>query len=162
MPLRGANGLIDWRPAAVCARGRMRPDAYGIYRYAGRTYGFSLEVDRSTEDAEDYLQKFQAYYSYLETGAYERDYADFPTILVVTTSYAAERRIAAVLRALAVGRTPVPVLLTTTGLIAQDRDGPLGRIWRESAAGGPDSEAIRRRCWVLGPAVGRRREGVRR
>jgi hypothetical protein len=160
-PTAWGDALVAWRPAAVCARGRVRPDAYGIYRQAGRIYGFFLELDRSTEDAADYGEKFRAYYAYLETGAYELDYAAFPTVLVVTTSYAAERRIAAVLRALAVDRAPLPVLLTTEDLIARDPEGVLGPVWGEPGAGGADPGARRRR-WLLGPTAGPEQEGGRR
>jgi hypothetical protein len=160
-PTAWGDALVEWRPATVCARGRVRPDAYGIYRQAGRAYGFFLELDRSTEDVGDYLEKFRAYCAYLETEAYERDYAAFPTVLVVTTSYAAERRIAAVLRALAVDRTPLPALLTTDDLIARDPDGVLGPVWWEPAAGGADAGARRRR-WLLGPTEGREKEDGRR
>src|SRR5262249_33502000 len=63
---------------------------------------------------------------------------------------AAERLIAGVLRASARGRAPLPVLLTTTDLIAGHRDGALGPVWREPAAeaAGGRSPPLRR-AWLL-------------
>jgi Replication-relaxation len=126
------DALVDWRGAAACARNGILPDGYGVYRARGDLYGFLLEYDRGTMRARDYRRKLTAYYRYRDTGRFQRDYAGFPTILVVTSGPGAENRIARVLSAAAVGRQPpLPVLLTTLGRIDAHREGLLGQIWRE-------------------------------
>ena len=141
------EAVVEWRNAAACARGRLRPDGYGLYRLAQREYGFFLEYDRGTMSARDYGAKLAAYHDYLASGRFARDYQGFPTILVVTTSNAAEERIARAVRAAAVGRgCPLPVLLTCEWRIGADprnTDGLLGQVWREP---GPDGAP--RRAWV--------------
>lgn len=137
------DALVEWRSAAACCRRPVRPDGYGIYRHAGRLYGFFLEYDRGTMSARDYQQKFAAYYAYWASGRYERDYDGFPTILVVTTDKAAEDRIARAAVAAAVGRGPtLPLLLTCHWRIDDPRNtqGLLGPIWREPSS-------TERRCW---------------
>jgi hypothetical protein len=149
----GDDALLEWRGAAACARGRVRPDGYGLYRHAGRRYGFFLEYDRGTMSARDYRAKFAAYYHYLASGVFERDYDGFPTVLVVTSDPGSERRIAGAVGAAGAGRDPpLPVLLTTTGRVESDRRGLLGPIWREPGrtgrrlwpvpSGGGDSAAV--------------------
>jgi hypothetical protein len=126
------GGLLMWRSAAVCSRGRLRPDGYGVYRHAGQLHGFFLEYDRGTASARDYRQKFDAYFAYRDSGRYARDYDGFPTVLVVTNGPGPEERIARALRAMGVGRqSPLPVLLTTEGRIDACVGGPLGPIWRD-------------------------------
>ena len=122
----------------LCARGRVRPDGYGLYRHAGRLYGFFLEYDRGTMRAGEYRTKFAAYHDASATGRFERDYDGLPTILVVTSGPGPERRIAGAIAACGVGRDPpLPVLLlTTTGRVESDRRGLLGPIWRETRAAG--------------------------
>jgi len=90
----------------------------------------------------DWSQKLAAYYAYRDSGAYRRDYDGFPILLVVigagaqaresdaARAAAIEDRIARLLRDLAVGRTPLPALLTTEARIAADPGGPLGPVWR--------------------------------
>jgi hypothetical protein len=39
------RGLVEWRNAAACARGRVRPDGYGVVRLGGSEHGFFLEFD---------------------------------------------------------------------------------------------------------------------
>ena len=71
------------------------------------------------------------YCEYRDSSAFEREYNGFPAILVVTTSPAAERRIAGVARRLAYGRaTPLPMLLTCTWRTEASPDGMLGKVWR--------------------------------
>lgn len=144
------DALVEWRNAAACGRWRLRPDAYGAYRQRGRPYGFFLEYDRGTMSTRDYLEKFAAYYAYRDGRLFERDYDGFPTILVVTTSNAAEKRIAEAARAAAVGRRPkLPLLLTCEWHIDDKRnsDGLLGSIWREPEGDFPD-----RRSWPRQPS----------
>lgn len=122
--------LVEWRNAAACARGRVRPDGYGLLRRGGRLFGFFLEYDRGTMRSRDYGRKFGAYYHYRERGLYARDYEGFPTILVVTIP-AAEARIAKAARKAEIGRVPpLPILLTTRDLLDRDPLGMLGPVWR--------------------------------
>lgn len=144
------DALVEWRNAAACSRGHLRPDGYGLYRHAGKLYGFFLEYDRGTMSARDYLAKFAAYHEYLASGRFDRDYRGFPTILVVTSDRSAEERIARAVRSAAVGRgQALPLLLTCEWLLADPRNphGLLGPVWRE-----PDRSFRDRRCWPLTPA----------
>jgi hypothetical protein len=142
------DALVEWRNAAACSRGHVRPDGYGLYRNDGQLYGFFLEYDRGTMSGRDYRAKFAAYYAYWASGRFERDYDGFPTLLVVTIDPGAEERIARAIRSAAVGWSqPLPALLTTTGRIAAHPDGLLGPIWRE-----PDASFSDRRFWTLGRA----------
>jgi hypothetical protein len=142
---RGGDALLEWRNAAACSRRRVRPDGYGMIRLGGRLHGFFLEYDRGTMSARDYGAKWAGYYDYRDSGAFERDYDGFPTILVVTTDRTAEERIARSARAAAVGRwSPLPILLTCEWRVSRDpanRDGLLGPIWREP----PEAHSERRR-----------------
>lgn len=141
------DALIEWRNAAACSRRHLRPDGYGIYRHRGRLYGFFLEFDRGTMSARDYRKKLAAYYGYWSSGRFERDYRGFPTVLVVTADNTAEERIARSVCAAATGRGPaLPLLLTCRWRIddPRNRDGLLGRIWREPIAGVHD-----RRLWPI-------------
>jgi len=125
------EALVEWRNAAACSRRHLRPDGYGIYRRESRLYGFFLEYDRGTMSARDYLQKFAAYFEYLTTGGFDRDYEGFPTILVVTKNRTSEERIARAARAAAVGRTAgIPLLLTCEWRLADPRNphGLLGPV----------------------------------
>jgi hypothetical protein len=139
--------VVEWRNEAACARGRLRPDGYGLYRRAAREYGFFLEYDRGTMSARDYGAKLAAYHDYLASGRFARDYQGFPSILVVTTTTAAEERIARAVRAAAIGRAcPLPILLTCEWRIdadPQNTDGLLGQVWRE-----PGRDGTPRRAWV--------------
>ena len=144
------DALVEWRNAAACSRGHLRPDGYGLCRHAGQLYGFFLEYDRGTMSARDYLAKFAAYHEYLASGRFDRDYRGFPTILVVTSDRSAEERIARAVRSAAVGRgQALPLLLTCEWLLAHPRNphGLLGPVWRE-----PDRSFRDRRCWPLAPA----------
>ena len=64
------DALLEWRNAAACGRGHLRPDGYGIYRRGGRLYGFFLEYDQGTMSVRDYLAKFAAYHEYLASGRF--------------------------------------------------------------------------------------------
>jgi hypothetical protein len=132
----GDAALVVWRNAAACARGRVRPDGYGVLRLGGRRHGFFLEYDRGTQDAAAYRRKLAAYAAYRDGGAFAADYAGFPTILLVTTDTGAEARIARHARAAAGRGEPLPLLLTAEWRYRGDATrpappaGPLGPIWR--------------------------------
>ncbi len=139
------DALVAWRNAAACARGRLRPDAYGVYRHHGRLSGFFLEYDRGTMSARDYAAKFAAYYAYRRSGQFERDYDGFPTILMLTSDDLAEERIAGAVQAAMVGRgVTLPLLLTCQWRVDDRRnpDGFLGRIWSQ-----PTALVQERRSW---------------
>lgn len=124
------TALVEWRNAAACARGRVRPDGYGLLRRGGRLFGFFLEYDRGTMRHGNYVRKFGAYHRYRERGLYAGDYEGFPVILVVTIP-AAEGRIAAAVLDTGIGRDgPLPVLLTTRERLDGGPLGILGPVWR--------------------------------
>ncbi|MDP9383215.1 MAG: replication-relaxation family protein [Chloroflexota bacterium] len=141
---RGFDHVVEeWRGAAACAWGRVRPDGYGIYRRGEERYGFYLEWDRGTMGEAGYMRKFRAYLDLRESGRYERDLIGFPTILVVTENRSCELRIDKAVRATCAGVDQLPVLLTTRGRVEADRDGLLGEVWRE-----PGEEMLR--YWLRG------------
>ena len=138
----GDDALLEWRNAAACARGAVRPDGYGIYRHNGHHYGFFLEYDLATATGRDYRAKFAAYHRYRESRRVEEDFAGFPTILVVTTGPDAETRIARAIQVAGRGRlAPLPVLITTTDRITNHAESVLGAIWRETGT-------LARRRWL--------------
>ncbi|HEY1292363.1 MAG TPA: replication-relaxation family protein, partial [Chloroflexota bacterium] len=96
------------------------------------TLSFFLEYDRATERAASYAAKFDAYYRYRASHQAARDYAGFPSVLVVTITKTAEHRIAeAAARAwVRHGGPPLGVQITRIDLIASQRHGLLGAIWR--------------------------------
>jgi hypothetical protein len=126
------NGaLLEWRNAAACAHGRMRPDGYGLVRLGRREYGFFLEFDRGTIRPAALRAKFAAYQRYRSSTRAARGYEGFPTILVVTTGPGAEERLTHAVRAAEAGQTsPLPLLLTTVRWIEAHPQGVLGSIWR--------------------------------
>jgi protein involved in plasmid replication-relaxation len=141
----GDDRLQAWWGAAAYERRRCRPDGYGLYWRAGRGYGFLLEYDRGTERPDQLARKFAAYASFRDRGEVARDFTSFPTILVVTTSAAAEHRLAdAAYRVWWRQQDePLPVLLTTTDRIAAHREGILGPVWRTPGR-------TERRYWLPG------------
>ncbi|HVC31903.1 MAG TPA: replication-relaxation family protein [Chloroflexota bacterium] len=142
---RQGGALVEWRNAAACARGRVRPDGYGLYCHGQQGYGFFLEYDRGTMGERALLTKFSAYYDYRDSGRYRRDYVGFPTILVVAVDNAAEERLARAAQYAAIGRPlPIRALLTTEWRVSSDREshaGLLGRIWREPHAAFHDRQS---------------------
>lgn len=133
--LDGDGDLVAWQPAAACKHGRARPDGYGCYRADGRSWPFFLEYDRATMGRAAHARKFAAYARDHEQGRFARAYGRCPAILIVTTSEAAEARIAPALGALEAGwAAPPDALLTTEALIAGDERGALGPIWRTAAS----------------------------
>ena len=128
---RRDGSLVEWRNAAACAHGRMRPDGYGLLRLGRREYGFFLEFDRATVRPAALRAKFASYHRYRVSARAAREYDGFPTILVVTRGPGAEDRIAdAVLTVDAGEARPLTVLLTTMGFLASMEGGPFGPIWR--------------------------------
>ena len=79
------DALLEWRNTVACSRRRMKPGRVRHGPPKRGTHGFFLEYDRGTMSARDYAEKWAAYYDYRDSRAFERDYAGFPTILVVTT-----------------------------------------------------------------------------
>ena len=144
-PAASDDAILEWRSAAACSRRRVRPDGYGMVRYRGELCGFFLEYDCGTMSARDYAEKWNVYYDYRDSRAFEMDYDGFPTILVVTTDNSAEERIARSARAASAGRAlALPLLLTCEWRIARDpasSDGLFGPIWRA-----PDDPT--RRAWL--------------
>jgi hypothetical protein len=144
---RGGDDLVLWDGPGACSRGQVRPDGHGVYRGGDQLFHFFLEYDRGTTGVRPLVRKLNAYYEYLETGRFRRDYPYFPIVLVVTTSNAADRRFAKAARAASVGRyTRLPLLLTATWRIFDDpnnQEGLLGPIWRE-----PDAPFDQRRRWI--------------
>ena len=147
------DALLDWQSEAFCSRRGLWPDGYGVYKRHGHRFGFFLEYDRATERRDEYERKFTAYYEYRDSGAYQRDYNGFPTILMVTSATnAAERLIADAARSAGMGHPALlPLLLTTSWQLRNSRnpDGPLGKIWRTAAS--PE-----RRYWQRGAGGGTR------
>jgi hypothetical protein len=145
---RGSDDeLVLWNGPGACSRGRVRPDGHGVYRRGDQQCHFFLEYDRGTSGVHPLVRKVNAYYDYLETGRFGRDYPCFPVVLLVATSNAAEARFAKAARAASVGRyARLPLLLTTMWRIYDDPancDGLLGPIWRE-----PDAPFDQRRHWI--------------
>ncbi len=140
---RGADeGLVEWRNAAACARKWFRPDGYVVYRRGDGRHAAFIEYDRGTMGPRDWGQKLKAYFDYRDGGRSRRDYVGFPALLIVVAAdglrdvaareAATEGVIAEEVRRLAVGRAPLPVLLTTATRLAVDPAGPLGPDWREA------------------------------
>ena len=159
---RTDEALLVWRNPLACRLapgtpdGRrgwqrlspLRPDGYGEYRRGGASHGFFLEFDRGTENRDDYLRKFAAYYEYRDSRRYRIHYDGFPQLLLVTTDTHVEQRIARYAREAAAGRVaPLPLLLTAAwryhgrpGYVPPP-DGLLGPIWRTA-------ETEKRRRWL--------------
>jgi hypothetical protein len=147
------DAVLEWRGAAACASGRLRPDGYGVYRCDGVPYGFFLEYDRGTMRSRDYRKKFAAYYAFLDGERYRREYDACPTLLIVTTDGAAAARISRAALALGVGRaTALRLLLTRESRLhrhpttAPPSEGMLGPIWETpgEAGGGRPPWPVRR------------------
>jgi hypothetical protein len=137
------GALLEWRSAAACAHGRLRPDGYGLLRLGQRQHGFFLEFDRGTMRPHQLRAKFNAYHRYRRDARSATSFAGFPTLLVVTTGIGAEERLAQALRAADAGQgSPLPALLTTTCWLETTAGGPLGAVWRTS------DNRTRRQAWV--------------
>jgi hypothetical protein len=134
--------LVEWRGPAACARGRLRPDGYGLVRVGGQPHGFFLEFDRGTMRPGQLRAKFVAYQRYMVGRDATRAFDGLPTILVVTTGPTSERRLAAALGAADGGQVvPLSALLTTTGWLEASPLGPFGPVWRTALSAS-------RRTWL--------------
>jgi hypothetical protein len=139
---RGGGALVEWRSAAACAHGRLRPDGYGLVRLGQQQHGFFLEFDRGSMRAARLRAKFLAYHRYRASAHATRAYDGVPIVLVVTTGPGPEQRVAQALRSADVGQaTALPALVTTLRFFDATTDGPLGPIWRTAV------DAARRRAW---------------
>lgn len=152
----GDEALEEWRGAASCERRACRPDGYGRYRRGPTSYGFFVEYDRGTERAREYAAKLHAYYAFRGSPAAAREYAGFPTLLVISTSAAAEARFAC--QAFLVwqrrGGDPLPMLLSTTDRIGKHAEGLLGPIWRTPLPAAQGQEPNRGYWLPQGPPQG--------
>jgi DNA-binding MarR family transcriptional regulator len=138
---RQDHRLVHWLGAAEAQEwfpweGRwwhVWPDARLLYRADGREFDVFVEWDRATMRRRDYVEKFRAYGAFFasrQAGQLKRC-----RVLVVTTTPAAERRIAEVIET-APGTAPALLVayLTTAGRLAHA--GALGEEWRTADAGG--------------------------
>ncbi len=154
---RGQRGgaLLEWRNAAACAQGRVRPDGYGLLRLGQREHGFFLEFDRGTVRPAALRAKLAAYQRLRASARATRQFDSFPTLLIVTLGPSAEDRLADAITAADTGAAaPLAALLTTTAWIEAHPEGALGPIWRQ-----PRSTT---RCRWPRAAVGRREREVHR
>jgi hypothetical protein len=71
----------------------LKVTGYGCYRRGPWRFGFFLEYARGTERSGHHAAKLATYYWYRDE-TYARDYRSVPTLLVATTSVAAEARFA--------------------------------------------------------------------
>ena len=133
--------LVQWLSAAEAQEwfrwnGRwwhVWPDARFLYRAKGFDLDVFLEWDRATMRQRDYLQKFRAYGSFFASR--QAGHLARCRLLVVTTTPAAEHRIAEVIQS-AAGTAPALLVayLTTASRLAPA--GALGEEWRTADAGG--------------------------
>ena len=138
----GSGALLEWRSAAACAHGRLRPDGYGLLRLGQQQHGFFLEFDRGSMRPARLRAKFLAYHRYRASAHAARAYDGFPVVLVITTGPGPEQRVTRALRAADVGQaTALPALVTTAGLLDAVTGGPLGPVWRSA------TDPARRRAW---------------
>jgi len=138
------GALVEWRNAAACAHGRLRPDGYGVLRLGQRDYGFFLEFDRVTVRPAPLRAKFAAYHRYLASARAARDFDGLPSVLVVAAGPAAEDRVVGAVLAVETGQPRrLPLLVTTVDLLIAAEGGPFDPIWRAPGTRG------RRLRWPL-------------
>jgi hypothetical protein len=108
------------------------PDARFLYQANGVELDIFLEWDRATMRRRDYLEKFRAYGSFFASR--QADHLSRCRLLVVTTTPAAERRIAELIQC---GAGTAPALLvaylTTAGRL--EHAGALSDVWRLADGG---------------------------
>jgi protein involved in plasmid replication-relaxation len=125
------GALVEWRNAAACAHGRLRPDGYGVIHVGRHQYGFFLEFDRGTVRSAPLRAKFAAYHRYLASARAAREFDGPPSVVVVTVGPGAEDRIADAVMATEVGQPGrLPLLLTTVDLLTTAEHGPFDCVWR--------------------------------
>jgi hypothetical protein len=136
------GALVEWRNAAACAHGRLRPDGYGILRLGRAEYGFFMEFDRGTVRSAPLRAKFVAYRRYFASARAAREFDRPPSAVVVTAGPSAEDRVADAVMAAEVGQPRrLPLLLTTVDILTTAEHGPFDCAWR--ILGGQDG----RRAW---------------
>src|SRR5216683_4156707 len=125
------GALVEWRNAAACAYGRLRPDGYGLLRLGRHEYGFFVEFDRGTVRPAPLRAKFGAYHRYLASARAATDFDGLPSILVVTAGPGAEDRVVDAVLAAEIGQPRrLPLLVTTVDLLITAEGGPFDPIWR--------------------------------
>ena len=139
---RGQNHrLVHWLSAAEAQEwfrwnGRwwhVWPDARFLYRANGVELDIFLEWDRATMRRRDYLEKFRAYGAFFACrGA---GHLSRCRLLVVTTTPAAEHRIAEVIES-APDTAPALLVAYLTTASRLERGGALDGVWRTADGGG--------------------------
>jgi len=125
------GALVEWRNAAACALGRLRPDGYGVIRLGRHQYGFFLEFGRGTVRSAHLRAKFVAYHRYFSSTRAAREFDRPPSVVVVTTGPGAEDRVADAVMAAGGGQARrLPLLLTTVDLLTTAEHGPFDCVWR--------------------------------
>jgi hypothetical protein len=84
--------LFEWQNTTACARGRLRPNGYGLVRLGRREHGFFMEFDRGTVWPSALRTKFAAYVRSRASARAAREYDGFPCLLVVSEHPGGERR----------------------------------------------------------------------
>jgi len=119
----------------------LRPDAAGVYRAGSETLSFYLEFDRGTAVLGDIYEKLDTYRAYRASGLYTRDRAlcplHFPTLLVLTTGEERLRNILDLVDEVAQETLTLPLIVRVATARDLAHHGPLGAIWRASAAWPP-------------------------
>jgi len=119
----------------------LRPDAAGVYRAGAETLSFYLEFDRGTATLGDVYEKLDTYRAYRASGLYTRDRAlsplHFPTLLVLTTGEERLRNILDLVDEVAQATLTLPLVVRVATARDLAQHGPLGAIWRASAAWPP-------------------------
>lgn len=130
--------LTVWRSAAQCGQGMIRPDGYGVYMIAGKRHSVWLEYDRGTMWRRALRAKFEAYAEYYERRLYRRDYANMPSLLIVTQRETDETRILDTWRATGLGDDSDFAIWVTNEAAINDLnngEGMRGPIWRRVGRG---------------------------
>jgi hypothetical protein len=133
--------LVHWLSAAEAQewfrwKGRswhVWPDARFLYRANRLELDVFLEWDRGTMRRRDYLEKFRAYGSFF--ACRQADHLARCRLLVVTTTPAAERRIAEVIQS-ATGTAPALLVAHLTTASRLEHAGALSDVWRLAYGGG--------------------------
>ena len=124
--------IAAWYSTREATRKTFRPDGYVRFWWGETQVAYFLEYDRAKERAPELSGKYQTWREFISSGAAVREYGRFYPVLFVTMTAAQERLI--LRTALEEGEkmgTPLPMLTTTTSLVAQARSlGVFAPIWR--------------------------------
>ncbi len=124
--------IAAWYSTREATRETFKPDGYVRFWVGEAQAAYFLEYDRGKEGATELRRKYQTWREFINSGAAAREYGGFFPVLFVTVTAAQERLI--LRTALEEGGEmgdPLPVLTTTTSLVAQARDqGVFAPIWR--------------------------------